>query len=103
MRDMTEFDKELKTFVEQTAKIAWSELQRFYAQGQVLQVSDTLDLIRVAKEVHDDNKAMVEEWIANEDIVHVSDSQALQWFESDALVWSVVVAPWILVQNISDK
>lgn len=98
---MTEFDTQLKTFVEQTAKIAWSELQRFYAQGQVLQVSDTLDLVRVAKEVHDDNKVVVEQWISTGEIVHVSDAQALQWFDTDASVWSVVVAPWILVQNVS--
>ncbi|MDP1705106.1 MAG: DUF2288 family protein [Sulfurimicrobium sp.] len=28
-----------------------------------------------------------------------SDEQAKTWLESDALLWSVVVKPWILVQQ----
>jgi hypothetical protein len=28
----------------------------------------------------------------------VTDEQAAAWIETDALVWAVVVSPWVLVQ-----
>jgi hypothetical protein len=29
----------------------------------------------------------------------VNDAQAMQWLAQDALLWTVVVKPWILVQH----
>ena len=29
-----------------------------------------------------------------------SDAQALEWLQANALMWSVVVRPWVLVQPI---
>jgi hypothetical protein len=30
----------------------------------------------------------------------VSDEQATVWYESDALLWAVVISPWVLVQPV---
>jgi hypothetical protein len=30
----------------------------------------------------------------------VSDEQAGVWFERDALLWAVVISPWVLVQPV---
>lgn len=84
----------------ETAKIAWKELQRFFAQGHALAVAPQLDLIEVAYQVSVDNKEQVEVWMKAGHLGPVSDAQALEWLEVNALMWSVVVRPWVLVQPI---
>ena len=83
----------------ETAKIPWSELQRFFAKGVVLVVDAQLDIIEVACELSLDNKSQWDEWLSSGQIAKVSDKQAQYWFDSDALLWAVVVAPWVLVQE----
>jgi hypothetical protein len=84
----------------ETATIGWHELQRFFAQGHAVAVSSDLDLVEVAYQVSSDNKPRIEEWMANGRVGPVSDAQALEWLEARALMWSVVVRPWVLVQPV---
>lgn len=83
----------------ETAKIYWTELQRFFAKGEAVWVSNELDFIDVAHQFSIDNKAQVAQWLENKQVALVSDEQALRWFESDAELWAVVIKPWILVQE----
>jgi len=83
----------------ETARYRWNELQRFFAAGSVIAVSDRLDLIDVAVGIARDDKAAVAAWMANQQLGQVSDRQALAWLERDAELWTVVVKPWILVQE----
>ncbi len=83
----------------ETSKIAWKELQRFFASGSAVFVASSLDLVDVAYQFSIDNKNRVAEWIQGKQIALVSDQQAINWLESDAEVWAVVVKPWILVQE----
>jgi hypothetical protein len=83
---------------QETAKMAWRELQRYFAAGMVIAVSDELDLVDVAARIANDDKASVAQWMAERRIEKVSDAQAGAWFEADASLWTVVVKPWILVQ-----
>lgn len=85
---------------QETAKIAWSELQYFFASGAVISVAKGLDLVDVAQHFSKDNKAQIRQWLQEEKVGKVSDSQAVTWFESDAVLWSVVVKPWVLVQPV---
>lgn len=85
--------------VRETGRIAWSELQRYFATGAVIYVSDSLDLIEVAMRISQDDKTAVEQWMQTRQLGKMSDDQAREWLEMDALVWSVVVNPWILVQQ----
>lgn len=82
----------------ETSQIAWKELQRFFANGSAVYVAPDLDLVDVAYQFSIDNKEQVALWMQNHQIALVSDQQALDWFETDATVWAVVVKPWILVQ-----
>lgn len=86
----------------ETAKIPWSELQRFFAGGKAIYVADDLDLIEVALQISNDNTDLVGQWMADHKLVHVSDAQAVSWCDDDAVVWAVVVKPWVLVQD-ADK
>lgn len=87
----------------ETAKIAWRELQRFFAQGNAIRVSPELDLVEVAYRVSIDDAIVMEDWLATGQVDQVSDAQALEWLELDALMWSVVVRPWVLVQPVVEN
>jgi hypothetical protein len=86
----------------ETAKIRWRELQRFFAQGRAIQVAASLDLIDVAARIGSDDARQVEAWMNAGKVQRVSDHQARQWIDADALVWAVVVRPWVLVQPLTD-
>ena len=83
----------------ETSKIAWQELQRFFASGLAVFVASELDLVEVAHQFSIDNKDQVAEWMQNQQVGLVPDAQAVAWLEADADVWAVVVKPWILVQG----
>lgn len=83
----------------ETAKIAWSELQRFFAAGKAIYVSMNLDLVEAALQISSDNSARIAQWMNNGEIAPVSDEQARNWIDTDAVVWAVVVKPWVLVQE----
>ncbi len=83
----------------ETAKIPWRELQRFFAGGATIAVDPELGLLEVAVQMSLDNAACIARWMAEGQLAKVSDDQARQWLEADALVWSVVIRPWVLVQE----
>jgi len=82
----------------ETARIAWKELQRFFASGAAIHVSEDLDLVEVAFQISRDNAVLIQQWMDAGKLGKVADAQAAAWFETDALVWAVVVSPWVLVQ-----
>jgi hypothetical protein len=87
----------------ETSKIAWSELQRFFAAGKAIYVSADLDLVEVAVQVSNDNSDLVRQWMDADKLAPVSDDQARYWIDRDAIVWAVVVKPWVLVQDIKEN
>lgn len=88
--------------VTETARLPWTELQRFYARGQVVQVAPELDLIDVATVVAQDERAQVQAWMEQGRFGTVTTDQAQVWFDNDSSLWTVVVAPWVLVQEGND-
>ena len=83
----------------ETSRMQWKELLRFFASGTVIVVSEQLDMIEVAACIADDDKNAVAQWLAEGSIAKVSDAQASAWLEADTELWTVVVKPWILVQQ----
>ena len=84
----------------ETGRLSWPELQRHFARGVVIVVARGLDLLEVAVKLSADDKAQFETWISNNQIWRANDQDALQWQASSPQFWSVVVAPWVLVQII---
>lgn len=82
----------------QTAQLAWSELERFFAGGKLLLVANDLDLVRVAAAVAEDDQQQVAQWLEAMQLKPIDDQQAITWQACDQTLWAVVVAPWILVQ-----
>ena len=86
----------------ETAKVSWRELERFYAQGKLILVDDTLNLVETGYSISLDDATKIIEWMENGLLLKQFDNQAKQWHKEDAEVWSVVIHPWVLVQAIKD-
>lgn len=83
---------------QETAQIHWRELQRFFASGNALSVDPKLDLIEVASAMGEDRAEQVNQWLTQGLLGPVSDHQAQDWYQTDTLVWALVIRPWVLVQ-----
>jgi hypothetical protein len=87
----------------ETSQINWSELQRFFAGGWLIYVSSETNLLDVAVAFSQDDKDKVGKWLASGEVAKVSDDQAKQWNAEDAIFWSTVVKPWVLIQPSKDS
>lgn len=84
----------------ETAKLVWPELERHFARGAVIRVDQSLDLIDVAVSVSEDDKEKVEAWMNAGVVGHPSMDDAKDWVERQPDFWAVVVAPWVLIQEV---
>jgi hypothetical protein len=83
----------------ETAKVSWAEMQRHHARGVVVSVAGELDLLDVAVAMAQDDGTAIGRWMQADQLGKVSDEQARDWLMRDPALWSVVVAPWVLVQE----
>ena len=83
----------------ETAKIRWHQLQKHYASGSVIAVSAGFDLIKVAIALHRDDTVQIKQWLAQELVTEVTDTQAQRWYNEKTLVWALVIPPFVLVQE----
>jgi hypothetical protein len=86
----------------ETGKITWPELQRYFARGVIIIVSEGNDLVEVAAAISRDDKNEIETLIDSGQIVRATDQHAKDWQAADPLFWAVVVAPWVVVQEIRE-
>lgn len=84
----------------ETGKLGWRELQRHFARGAVIVVAHELDLINVAVAFVQDDEAQTKAWIMSRQIAPASDDDAQRWQQQASVFWSLVVAPWVLVQEL---
>ena len=104
IEDLKAQSEELKRgkIVSETARIPWKDLQRHFAGGRVLYVAGDLDLVDAAFAVQQDDLKTVTNWTEQQLMAPVSDDQAKRWYEADAVLWAVVIKPWVLVQEIHE-
>jgi hypothetical protein len=90
----------LEKLAAQSGVIAWSELQRHFARGVVVVVSPPLDLLGVAAAMARDDAVMLGDWMQSSRVLRATDEHARQWELAQPALRAVVVAPWVLVQEI---
>lgn len=101
---MLPIDEELKARLNsETAKLAWPELQRHFARGVVVVAAPDMDLVEVATRMSMDDGESVSKWLATDQVRRATEDDARRWVESDAIFWAVVVAPWVVVQELSHE
>ncbi len=82
-----------------TARINWKLLASYQKEGAVIEVANSLDLIKVATEFVLDSRQKVKAWLDSDQIRKVDDKQSALWLNANHELWAVVVAPWVLVQS----
>jgi len=99
MKTKPENDTELHDKINrETGRVKWSELERHFASGSVIWVSEALDLIDVALRIAHDDRESVTRWMNEGSVAKVSDAQAQGWLDADEVLWASVVSPFVLVQ-----
>lgn len=83
----------------ETAQTSWESLQRFFANGTLMIVDTSLDLIDVAEATMQDDAPQMTQWIEAELVAPPSSEQARAWYEHRADLWAVVVKPWVFAQE----
>lgn len=84
----------------ETAKLSWKELEPHFARGVVVRVDTSIDLVEVAISFSRDDRNKVEALMKAGSVAAATDSEAIGWSESQPTFWAVVVAPWVLTQEI---
>lgn len=82
----------------ETAKIGWSELERFFARGMLLLVARDLDLVSVAEAIAADDSQQVAQWVSAGLVERLQAETAADFAAHDPELWAVVVSPWVCVQ-----
>lgn len=83
----------------ETAKIAWPELERFFARGMLLRVVRDLDLVTVAAAIAQDDTEQVAQWLASGLVERMQAETAADFAARNPELWAVVVSPWVCVQE----
>lgn len=83
----------------QTAKIHWRELERHFARGAIVKVAAELERVEVAARMVEDDENALAEWLDRGKVVKASADDARDWSTRDPVLWAVVAAPWVLVQE----
>ena len=95
-------DKELRGVLNgQTGKLGWQELEKHFARGVVIKVDPAMDLIETGAAFVQDNKRQIEAWMNDGKVCRADDNDALVWSKHKQVFWTVVVAPWVLVQEVT--
>ncbi len=83
----------------ETACISWQELERYFARGILMTASPDLDLVQLGAHMIHDDKIIIDAWLEAGELRKTTDDDARGWSEGEPLLWAVVVAPWVLVQE----
>ncbi|MFN3716466.1 MAG: DUF2288 domain-containing protein [Thiobacillus sp.] len=84
----------------ETARLAWPELERHFARGVVVHVRPGSDLVEVALAMAENRVPQIETWLADGTLARPDMDDAQRWHDAQQVFWGVVVAPFVLVQEI---
>lgn len=99
MDDLSQLIEEEKAkLLAQTALIDWPALEKFYAQGKIILVDQTVNLVDVAYNLALNNNDVIEQLISADLLTREFNQQAKLWHQNNQEVWCVVIKPWVLVQ-----
>jgi hypothetical protein len=82
----------------ETAAIPWKDLQICFAQGKLLIVDTTADVVDIASLISENNAKKVKQLIRNTEIAFATTEWIKTHCQEDTLLWAVVVAPYVVAQ-----
>ena len=84
----------------ETGRISWRELRPHFVRGALIRVAAELDLVEVAVAMATDDAARMKQWLDEGAAARADAADAACWEEQEATFWAVVVAPWVLAQEV---
>ena len=84
----------------QTGKISWKELARHFARGAVVCVGAGQDQVLIAECLVRDQADEIARLYDKGALHRATDEDASGWEQRNSEFWAVVVAPWVLVQEL---
>ena len=85
----------------ETGKLQWQELERHFARGNLIQVKTGIDLVDIAAAMAADQKDQLEKLLAAGQVKKPDMEQVKAWHKNKQFFWALVVAPWVLIQEIN--
>lgn len=85
----------------ETGKLSWQELERYFAKGILIHVSNDFDLLEIAAAIAEDQKEKIKKLLDSAQVSKPDIKQAEKWHVNETVFWTVVVVPWILIQEMS--
>ena len=93
----------VESFKRDLAEVTWRELRIHLQRDAIIIVSAELDLVAVGVAVADDEKKLVETWVASGQMGKPTEKQLESWEqEPDKRFQMLIVQPFILVQGVID-
>ncbi len=83
---------------QETAILTWKELEVYFAQGKLLTVTPSCDLIDVASKISDNDAKQLEHLIDKKLIQFATPNWIRENCTDDTQLWTVVIAPYIISQ-----
>jgi len=84
----------------QTGQLSWPELARHFARGVVVCADRDQDIVKIAECLVRDEAGEIKR-LQDEGALHrARDEDAVRWQAENTRFWAVVVAPWVLVQEV---
>ena len=83
---------------QETAILTWKELEVYFAQGKLLTVDPSCDLIEVASKISDNDAKQLEALIDKNLIQFATPNWIKENCKDETELWTVVIAPYILCQ-----
>jgi len=97
-------DEELRAHLHgETSKLPWVDLEKHFARGVLFKVALGTDILDVAIMMSRDDKDSLEKLINEKKVIGVEVEDAKKWNETSSSLWTVVIMPWVLVQEIDNK
>lgn len=82
----------------ETAIIKWKELQLFFAQGKLLIISNTVDLIEVATVIAENDETKLGKLIEALQVQFATPDWITANVQDSSDLWAVVVSPYVVAQ-----
>jgi len=83
---------------QETAILNWKELEVYFAQGKLLTVDPSCDLIEVASKISDNDAKQLEALINKNLIQFATPNWIKENCKDETQLWTVVIAPYIVCQ-----
>ena len=81
--------------------VDWQLLKPHFARNALIMLSPKQDIITAGVQIASDNRELIEQWLADQTLSKPTASQSTEWEKSNPSFRSLVVAPFVLFQQLS--